>query len=592
MMGCVSLVRRPWFLLALFGLLVLFTRLPLRPGQLFTFDDVNLACAVGHYDVRISQPHPPGYPLFVLEMRVLHWLRVKRPESILLVLAMAGSIAALVLLVLMGNRIFGCDSGFWAACILLLHPVFWHAGITSALRVQLSVVSLTVAAFCWGAWMGEGAWVKWSAVALAIGAGIRPETGPLLFPLWAACALRAKISWNERARALGWMAATVAIWLLPAMIASGGPLTFIRANLDYVSDQASVSSGLFGDSDSRWLVTFWRLMVWVFCGVLAWGMAATLAFRRKDGFGITRQQAAFLALWMLPSLAFALTVHVEDPGQTLAMVPVVCLVGGLLTRRAVETMQAGVSRLLVPIAIGAAFACERIYQKDQSLFTVQWLSLLGLAAGGALRFLPAPGRAFLPRAAAILLVLAPILILNYTFFYNRGWYYRGTAASGWKAAAEHAWADINSGFSLTSVQQIESTLAVDDHTLSEARRLIAERPGKTFLLWEEGLTSWRKAAYYAPEAEIAVLEHKKIRSSPPVVAWWRGSRLERRLQGGAPLRLSLPAGARVVWLLNANTPFYQEAARAFALTPAGPAWFTDLPGESGSRQLGEYEICW
>ena len=77
----------------LFGLLVFVSRWPWAPGQLFTFDDVNLAYSIGHFDVRISQPHPPGYPLFVMEMRVLHWLRFRRAESVLLVLALSGSLS-------------------------------------------------------------------------------------------------------------------------------------------------------------------------------------------------------------------------------------------------------------------------------------------------------------------------------------------------------------------------------------------------------------------------------------------------------------------------------------------------------------------
>ena len=228
-----GLARRRWLVILTFSLLVAATRWPLAPGQLFTFDDVNLAYSIGHFDIRMSQPHPPGYPLFVIEMRVLSWLHFKRPESILLALALLGSVTALLLACYFGNRMLGARSGFWAAWILLLHPVFWHSGITAALRVQLAVVSLAVAACCWNAWRGDPRWVAWSAVALAIGAGIRPETGPLLFPLWAACALRAPLTWRERGKALAIMAGTMLVWLLPAMLASGGPIRFIRANLDY-----------------------------------------------------------------------------------------------------------------------------------------------------------------------------------------------------------------------------------------------------------------------------------------------------------------------------------------------------------------------
>jgi hypothetical protein len=138
----VTFLRRPWFAVTFFGVLVLVSRYPYAPGQLFTFDDVNLALSMSHFDVRISQPQPPGYPVFVLEMRVLHWLRFQRPESVLLFLALAGSIAALVLLSEFGRRFFGGLAGFFAACVLLFHPVFWHSGIVSALRVQLAVVLL------------------------------------------------------------------------------------------------------------------------------------------------------------------------------------------------------------------------------------------------------------------------------------------------------------------------------------------------------------------------------------------------------------------------------------------------------------------
>ena len=101
---------------------------------------------------------------------------------------------------------------------------------------------------------------------------------------------------------------------------------------------------------------------------------------------------------------------------------------------------------------------------------------------------------------------------------------------------------------------------MDDRTLKETRRLIAERPGKTVVIWERGLTAWRKVAYYSPGVEVVVLEHKKIRSgSPPVIAIWKGAKLERRLPGGAPLQL--PAGTRIVWLLNPQTDFFSWCSR-------------------------------
>lgn len=287
-------LRHPWVLLLVLSALVLATRLPMAPRQLLTFDDVNLAYSIGHFDVRVSQPQPPGYPLFVMEMRLLYWLHFRRAENILLALGIAGSIAALALLMRFGNWMLGGQVGFYAACLMIFQPVFWQTGVASALRIQLAVISLAVAMACWPAWRGAGGTVMWSAITLAIGAGIRPETGPLLFPLWAASALRARVAWNVRIRALAAMAGVVLLWLVPTMIASGGPATFIKTNLEYVSEQASVSSQLFGATQAKAHATLWRLAVWTGFGILGCAMPAVLAWRRKEGWDIRWEWMAFL----------------------------------------------------------------------------------------------------------------------------------------------------------------------------------------------------------------------------------------------------------------------------------------------------------
>ena len=586
-------IRRPWFAALFFGVLVFATRYPLRPGQLVTFDDVNFAYSIGHFDIRASQPHPPGYPLFVMELRTLWWLRFRRMETLLFALAVAGSIAALAPVAVAGNRMMGGDSGFCAACLLVLHPVFWHAGITSAVRVQLAVVSMAVAACCWRAWRGHRRWVLWSAVVLGLGAGIRPETGPLLFPLWAACALRARVGWRAGGRALAAMAGAVLVWLAPAMLASGGPVPFVRACLDYLSDQASVSSGLFGAAGRHWETTFWHTVVWTLCGLPGCGAAAVLAWRRRWGWEFGWERLAFLALWFAPAFAFAILVHVEDPGHALAMLPPLALAAGYLVSRALDLTQAEVSPWWGAIVAAASLAVAWIVDRHSAEFAVLWLPAACLGGGLVLRMGRVKNFGVVPRAQVLLVLLAPAALLDVTMFLHRGWYYRGAAESGWHAAADRIEADLASGLALTSAEHIAKTLAVDDHTIREVRRLAAERPGETVVAWESGPAAWRKIAYYAPELPVAVLDHRRIRAgSPAVVAWWRGNRLERPEQSGAPVRMSVPAGARVIWVLKPGSEFEAAVRGAFAAQAAGPVWYTDLPESSGSRPVGEYEIAW
>lgn len=589
----VKLLSRPWFAVVLFGLLVLASRYPEAPGQLFTFDDVNLALSVGHFDIRISQPQPPGYPLFVLEMRVLHWLRFRRVESILLFLALAGSIAALVLLAEFGRRFFGGLAGFFAACLLLFHPVFWHSGIASALRVQLAVLSVAVAWACWRAWSGERPWVLKSAIVLGLAAGVRPEIGPLLLPLWAVCAWRAGARWRDGLGALAAMGASVLLWLLPAMLASGGPAAYVSANLQYIGDQASVSSGLFGAVPLRWQTTFWRLIAWTGCGLLSWTLPAVLAWQRRQGWAAGRDRLAFLGLWLLPPFLFALFVHLEDPGQSLAMAPPIALFGGYLFNRALEAWSARVSRWQSVTLVVAALVTYWLIEFRDTTTAVLWVPAIALAAGGLLKFARVPNSGTMPPLAAIAFLLTPLVIVQFGLFQNEGWYYKGSSTGGVAAYGEQALGDLASGLALTSLSHIRNTLAVDDHSLRAAIRLAGERPGQTVVVWERGLVAWRKVCYYMRQTPVVVLERQRLHAgSPPAVAVWRGAILDRSLQGPPPLAVTLPAGARIVWLLDPHSDFYPLAGANFPLTAAGPVYYTDLPAQSGSRVLGEYRLEW
>jgi hypothetical protein len=582
---------RRWLVVVFFAALILATRLPLAPGQLFTFDDVNLAYSIGHFDIRMSQPQPPGYPLFVMEMRALSWLRFRRTENILLALALAGSIAALLLLVLAGNRIMGRQAGFYGALLLALNPVFWHSGVVSALRIQLAVASLAVAAACWRAWQGNRFWVPRSAIVLGLAAGIRPEIGPLLFPLWAVSAWRARVKWDDVRFALGAMTVAVLAWLAPAMWASGGPAGYVGACLEYLNDQASVTSGLFGSEHGH--TTFWHLVVWtlailpgcVLPAVLGWRGSAESVMRR--GWEIGESRLVFLALWFAPPFVFACLVHLEDPGQALGMTAAVALFGGYLFQRALDRIEERISRWQALFFAAATLTEAWIVDRHDAPFIAIWTPVLALALGLILKFDRTKTQTNPPRFAAALFLLAPVVVLNLTMFNHTGWYYRGP---GWGGAILE---DLNSGLALTSLEHIRNTLATDDHAIRDVERLAAQRPGTVFVIWEHGLAAWRKLAYYAPEIPIAVLEHRHIRGgSPPLAALWKGAQRAPTPIGPSSARIDAPAGTRIVWVLNPRTEFYGIVQAAFAPRSDGTLLYTDLPAQHGSRTLGEYELVW
>jgi hypothetical protein len=76
-------------------------------------------------------------------------------------------------------------------------------------------------------------------------------------------------------------------------------------------------------------------LVWNFLGALSWIWALPWAARRL-GFSGWRQAAIFLGVGFTPALLFHSLVQVGDPDQTLATVPVVCLLGGWVLSRLPE----------------------------------------------------------------------------------------------------------------------------------------------------------------------------------------------------------------------------------------------------------------
>ena len=191
-----------------------------------------------------------------------------------------------------------------------------------------------------------------------------------------------------------------------------------------------------------------------------------------------------------------------------------------------------------------------------------------------------------PRFAAALFLLAPAAILNLTMFHHEGWYFRG---AGWGGEALE---DLNSGLALTSLEHIKNTLATDDHAIRDVERLAAERHGAVFVIWEHGLATWRNSPITRLRSpsrcwNIAISAAALHR----VVALWLGSRRAPNQPGAAP-RVNVPAGARIVWLLNPRTEFYGLVQAAFAPRRTGTVLYTDLPTEHGARALGEYELAW
>jgi len=256
--------------------------------------------------------------------RILAWL-VPGAEQALLLSGIVGGAVGLLLLWCLGETMFSRKAGLLAAGLLAFNPAFWLAGIVTQSRVFLATASIAAGYVAWRAWQG-GQSKKWFYVlslVLGVGAGFRPDTLFLLFPLWVVTGQKGKRRSVEFVVATGLVALAVLSWLGYLLIVAGGPVRFYRTLSTYVLAQLRDTRILMGGS----LAMAWAAVAWNGLGALSWIWALPLLSRRAERVD-WRSVTPFLLVWFAPAFLFQALVHLGDADQTLVTIPVLCLLGG------------------------------------------------------------------------------------------------------------------------------------------------------------------------------------------------------------------------------------------------------------------------
>lgn len=235
--------------------------LPYLPPSLEDLDSVNFALGVRHFDVAAHQPHPPGYPLFILAAKGAHALIPNESQAMAAVNATAGALGVLVLVGLY-RRFAGGGNGRWplvAALLASACPLYWFTAVrplsdTTGLVAALAVQLLTLSAMSRPAEAGRHtsagrdneetldavggdvvsgfSWMLLTAAFLAgLAAGIRSQVVWLTVPLLGYALLRHRSRAIVRTAALAVAAfgAGVLVWFVPLVALTGGPAGYWHA---------------------------------------------------------------------------------------------------------------------------------------------------------------------------------------------------------------------------------------------------------------------------------------------------------------------------------------------------------------------------
>jgi len=303
-------------------LLGMLTRLPFRSQILYHWDSVNFALGLQHFDVRLHQPHPPGYFLYVMLGRLVNLLVGDANASLVWISVVATGLAAVVMFFL-GQSLWGRRSGIVAALLLSSSPLFWfHGEVALSYMIEAAFVTL-VAFLCYRHLTGKDDRIWLSAFVLGIAGGFRQNTMVFLLPLWAIAAWHFR--WRKVTLALAVLALTCAAWLLPMMVLTGGAMHYWEAIGSAGQDIARESS-LFDVKqiaiNGARLTTFtcYALpigMIPLTLGAWRWGKRHLRQWRSW----VQEPWAQLFFWWVAPSLLFYLFVHIRQPGHSFTFLP-------------------------------------------------------------------------------------------------------------------------------------------------------------------------------------------------------------------------------------------------------------------------------
>ncbi len=338
--GATTLVRSDYGIaLALFAV-ALALHIPFRSQLAYYWDSAQFALAVGEYNLRISQPHVPGFYLYILLGRLMN-LFVGEPHAALVWLSILAGAWLVSAGYLLAKSMFGPACGWGTGLILLTSPLTWFHSEIALTTIVDSALVVSYVFVCWRAIHSKVTWFQtiMLAVLLAAVGGVRQHSAPLLIPLWiyVFCGF-------AQPRAPKFLCATVLtavlslLWFMPMIKSAGGldgyrDLLRLKCQFDrsrivwagggvtaLLMDIYCIGRAFWAGLWAAAILSLMEFMHWIFVEKRA-GLA--------DSCRVNRQQLCVLALWITPMLLFGLLMYVERPGHVLNFFPAIVILASL-----------------------------------------------------------------------------------------------------------------------------------------------------------------------------------------------------------------------------------------------------------------------
>jgi hypothetical protein len=301
------------------------TRLPFMTQMLYAFDSANYALAVrDFYNVAFHQPHPPGYPLYVLFAGAID-LGVHDANRSLVLEGIAWSTVAVACTIGLGRALFGRVAGLLAGLLLVCTVGFWGYAEVAYPYVALAGETAALALLVYEVLAGRRRLILALALVWAISAGVRWDAAVFCLPLalWALWS----VGWRLRLATTALAGLVVVAWAVPMVLLSGGWDVYRQVLADYLrvwSPQSAYVVGDFasgGDTQASYNLSFLINYLRQMLGVGLVLIVYVLGRRFGPSVLAADYRSRFVCLWVVPPLGTYVFAHLGEPGYVLSLAP-------------------------------------------------------------------------------------------------------------------------------------------------------------------------------------------------------------------------------------------------------------------------------
>jgi hypothetical protein len=345
--------------------LLFFARWFFRAHYLYEWDSAQYALGVLKFDVRLHQPHPPGYPLWIALLKGLH-IFVGDLNTAQIVLGFVVTTASTALLYRLARNLYGTPAAVLAATFLLFSPtVIFYNAVASSYPADL-LISTILGGLSARLWSEDNRIGPWAVFAIALLAGVRQSGAVMMAPLIGVSLCRAyRLDLRRWAVSALIGVGTFAAWYVPTALMNGGIAQYQSFASSTIVGYFRLTSILFGARAEDHIAMLRNDAEWA-CAAVVVAAVATAAtwtvgtLAPREGLRPRARPepgAAFYLLWIVPNVIYITLFHSVKPGYFVLDLPPLMLLAGRAAAPGLEyigALWAGSS--VAAASIVAAFA--------------------------------------------------------------------------------------------------------------------------------------------------------------------------------------------------------------------------------------------